>query len=233
MGICKYRDTVNKMRCCKKASFNEPGKTRGVFCAQHAPDDYQNVVRDVCVEEGCTKTASYNHDGEPCRYCRKHAKPYMICRKQGNCRIKGCSMTARFGNADDKKALRCFEHKLPEHVEVYKPYMIKPPRKKRVISDSEDETVAKRQRSDEDDADMPPVKRLKNNFARFDAASKHLVASFKGNIPKENAKKFEETIQAARRTVRDVYKRAKAQMVYAEAMQSTMDGFATHSDDSN
>ena len=66
----------------------------------------------MCVENGCSKWATYNKEGEKkALYCMAHKKEGMVNVVSKTCLHSGCQKRPNYNKEGEKKALYCAEHK--------------------------------------------------------------------------------------------------------------------------
>jgi len=73
----------------------------------------------MCIFKGCTKTASFNYDGEKkSLYCKFHRLEGMINIRHEKCQYEGCKTVPSFNHESETKRLFCFEHKLDGMINI-------------------------------------------------------------------------------------------------------------------
>jgi hypothetical protein len=125
----KTNDMINVvdvlcLECDKRAMYNLPGKTGGVYCILHKKDGMVNVKGKRCefVYEGgipCYTTPIYNKDGElKGRFCIEHKEPDMVNVTGKRCEMNGCQFHAQFNIDGEQKGKFCSQHKSSEMVDI-------------------------------------------------------------------------------------------------------------------
>jgi hypothetical protein len=107
--------------CTKQPTFNEPGKSNGIFCAKHASPNMENVNCRRCTWKGeddakCAKVPSFNEPGKSQGiFCAKHASSTMIDVRSLKCTWKGedgasCTKQPNFNKPGESLAIFCATH---------------------------------------------------------------------------------------------------------------------------
>lgn len=97
--------------CTLQPTFNQPGKTKGVYCAEHKKVAMICVKVKRCVENGCTVRPRFNNLSYPPIYCSQHKKGGMISQPIHRCEISKCNEIALFGY---KRPHMCEKHAKPK-----------------------------------------------------------------------------------------------------------------------
>ena len=111
-------------RCDKRASFNEPGKTGGRFCATHRTDAMVNVKckRCVFIYKGglpCYVQPIYNVDGElKGKFCVEHKEDGMVNVTGKRCESDGCGRIAQFNIEGELQGRFCSQHREPNMIDI-------------------------------------------------------------------------------------------------------------------
>lgn len=72
----------------------------------------------VCVNPNCKNTACYNYEGRLPLVCEQHKYDGMIIIKKQKCIHTKCCRYARFNIANEKIAIYCIDHKLPDMIDL-------------------------------------------------------------------------------------------------------------------
>lgn len=67
-------------------------------------------MREICVEPGCQRRASFNFEEKKAIYCAKHRKPGMILPRRARCAVSKCKISASFRKPGEK-TMYCNTHK--------------------------------------------------------------------------------------------------------------------------
>jgi hypothetical protein len=102
---CKYPG------CVTQPTWGYPGESPQ-FCKTHHEIQMEDIINKRCAFDNCDIiTPVFNYKGEKVgKYCQKHALENMINVRKKICNHDGCTITARFGNKDEKP-LYCSKHK--------------------------------------------------------------------------------------------------------------------------
>jgi hypothetical protein len=111
---CQYKD------CKKRASFNNSGEKKGIFCSTHKEPKMVNVVHKQCAAEGCDLRPNFNHLGETTgMYCTRHKEPEMVDVVNKRCAVGGCNtINPAFNHVGETRGIFCAKHKEPGMVDV-------------------------------------------------------------------------------------------------------------------
>lgn len=82
--------------CTVQPTFNQPGKTKGVYCAEHKKVAMIWVKVKRCVENGCTVRPRFNNLSYPPIYRSQHKEGGMISQPTHRCEISKCNEIAVF-----------------------------------------------------------------------------------------------------------------------------------------
>ena len=64
--------------CTVIPNFNQPGETKGVYCAEHKKEGMIDIKSKRCIENECTVRPRFNNLSYPPIYCSQHKKGGMI-----------------------------------------------------------------------------------------------------------------------------------------------------------
>jgi hypothetical protein len=112
------------LECDKRAMYNLPGKTGGIYCINHKKDGMINVKGKRCefiYNNGirCYTIPIYNKDGEQKgKFCIEHKEPDMVNVVGKRCETEGCKCIAQFNMNGEQKGKFCSQHKTVEMVDV-------------------------------------------------------------------------------------------------------------------
>ena len=110
--------------CNKRAMYNLPGKTGGVYCIHHKKDEMVNVKGKRCefIYHGgipCYTIPIYNKDGElKGRFCIQHKESDMVNVIGKRCEMNGCRFHAQFNLDGEQKGKFCSQHKTDGMIDV-------------------------------------------------------------------------------------------------------------------
>ena len=92
-------------------NFNQPGETKGVYCAEQKKEGMIDIKSKRCIENECTVQPTFNQPGKTKGvYCAEHKKVAMICVKVKRCVENGCTVRPRFNNLS-YPPIYCSQHK--------------------------------------------------------------------------------------------------------------------------
>lgn len=72
----------------------------------------------LCVNPKCKKTAFYNYEGRTAMMCEYHKYDNMIFIQKQKCTHAKCHRIARFNIPNEKYAIYCIDHKLPDMIDL-------------------------------------------------------------------------------------------------------------------
>jgi ferredoxin-like protein FixX len=94
--------------CDVRASFNNNGEKKALYCAKHKKDGMVNVISKKCLD--CDKIPNFNVKGfTKALYCAKHKKDGMIDVKSKKC--LECDKQPAFNLKGELNGLYCADHK--------------------------------------------------------------------------------------------------------------------------
>jgi hypothetical protein len=98
--------------CNTIPSFNTPGETKGIYCADHKKEGMMNLKGKRCQQEGCEKQAHYNTPGESIGVsCSPHKKDGMVNVTCKRCEHDECNKHPSFNTPGETKGIYCADHK--------------------------------------------------------------------------------------------------------------------------
>lgn len=102
----------------KRASFNYPDQTKGIYCESHALENMINVNNKNTMCKSCNKKQpSYGMPGKKATHCSKCAEDDMVNVVSNLCKTEGCMKNATYGHIGSK-ATSCKPHALTDMVDV-------------------------------------------------------------------------------------------------------------------
>lgn len=105
--------------CHKQSSFNFPGLTNGIRCADHKDPEMINVIQKNCEHEGCLKQPCYNLPNEHFgKFCASHKISEMINVRERRCEFNGCMKKPFYNSPYETKGRFCNEHKEDGMIDV-------------------------------------------------------------------------------------------------------------------
>jgi len=72
----------------------------------------------LCANHKCRKTACYNYEGRKALMCEYHKCDNMIIIQKQKCTHVKCHRIARFNIPNEKHAIYCIDHKLPDMIDL-------------------------------------------------------------------------------------------------------------------
>jgi len=72
----------------------------------------------LCVYFECENTACYNYEGRKALMCEYHKCDNMIIIQKQKCTHAKCHRIARFNIHNEKHAIYCIDHKLPDMIDL-------------------------------------------------------------------------------------------------------------------
>jgi hypothetical protein len=109
--------TCNHPGCTTQPHFNNPGETKGKYCASHKLEGMEDVINQKCNHPECTTRPSYGFPGGKPERCSQHKIKGDLLKPNSKCTIKGCKKQALYSNGH-KKPLRCEEHKEDDDLNI-------------------------------------------------------------------------------------------------------------------
>lgn len=118
-GMVYLRNKVCRHSGCKKtASF---GTTTPQYCRTHASSEMRNLITKYCEHAECELHASYNHPGQPVKFCLAHSEVGMVIVNRKGCEFPQCKSHSRHYDHPGGKGRFCTKHKEVDMVDVINP----------------------------------------------------------------------------------------------------------------
>ena len=129
--------------CKTRPSYNDAGKTKGLYCSSHKLNGMIDVINKPCIHPECKTIPHYNNAGEikPV-YCFAHKMPEMVNVKSKTCVHPDCKTRPTFNIACETKPLYCSEHKVDGMINVTNKTCVHPDCKTQPSYNKESETRA-------------------------------------------------------------------------------------------
>jgi hypothetical protein len=109
----------NHPDCKTHPTYNNPGETKALYCAEHRKPGMVDVKHKTCNHPDCKKHPTYNNLGETkALYCAEHRKSGMVDVTHKICNHSDCKTRPTYNNPGETKALYCVEHRKPGMVDV-------------------------------------------------------------------------------------------------------------------
>lgn len=95
MMSTKIKHCSGDVNCTNNPKY---GSVSMVFCEQHKLPEMKQVIKNICVVEGCSTFAYYFKDGDRnTRYCLAHKQIGMLSKNNLSCTVSGCGLAASYG----------------------------------------------------------------------------------------------------------------------------------------
>jgi hypothetical protein len=118
---CHFLDN-EYTQCNTEASF---GINKPIYCSKHKKEEMIDVKHKICIEENCSKRASFNYENEESGlYCSSHKKDNMIDFSHRRCKEDNCNKLATYNYDDKKTADYCSTHKKENMTDIFNKHKI-------------------------------------------------------------------------------------------------------------